>query len=99
MNQAITALSFRRDSTTLKGLAMAKKKTAKKIAPQDKITMIVPDAIAALPDEVLERVGALIGVATSQYDVAEVEIVAASDVKCTAPAGVRGWDKIINPGG
>jgi hypothetical protein len=73
----------------------AKKKAAKRVSSQNKVTMIVPDDIAGLPDEVLERVGALIGVATSNYDVSEVEIVAAGDVKCTHPDSAQGWDKII----
>jgi hypothetical protein len=77
---------------------MAKKKTAKKTATsQNKITVIVPDAIANLPSEVLERVGAAIGTAATNYRIKEVEIVAASDVVCatTVPPGGGGWDKIF----
>jgi hypothetical protein len=73
---------------------MAKKKTAKRIPPRKKITMIVPKAIAELPAEVLERVGALTLAATSQYHVEEVEIVAASEVKFATIGVPIGWDKI-----
>jgi hypothetical protein len=76
---------------------MAKKKAAKRISPRKKITMIVPKAIAELPAEVLERVGALTLAATSQYHVEEVEIVAASHVKFTPTEVLIGWDKIIVP--
>ncbi len=76
---------------------MAKKKAAKKTStPQQNITVIVPDAIAQLPSEVLERVGAAIGTAATNYHIKEVQIVAASNVVCSAttvPPG--GWDKIF----
>lgn len=83
---------------------MAKKKTAKKSASthhhHHKITVIVPDAIANLPWEVLERIGASIGTAATNYNIHEVQIVAASNIVCTMPVapaggiGGGGWDKI-----
>jgi hypothetical protein len=76
---------------------MAKKKTAKTNAPRKKITMIVPKAIAELPAQVLERIGALTLAATSPYHVEEVEIVAASHVQCTTTGVPIGWDKIAPP--
>jgi hypothetical protein len=84
-------------SATLKGLAMAKKKAAKKPAKHNKVTVIVPEAITKLPDEVLERVAAAIWTAAKNYDVNEVEILASSHVVCTpsVATGNGGWDKIF----
>jgi hypothetical protein len=76
---------------------MAKKKAAKRIPPRKKITIIVPQAIAELPAEVLERVGALTLAATSQYHVEQVEIVAASEGKFTVSEFPIHWDKIGPP--
>jgi hypothetical protein len=77
---------------------MVKKKTAKKTSTHHhKITVIVPDKIANLPSEVLERVGAAIGTAAVNYHIKEVEIVAASDVVCTPSVTSLGggWDTIF----
>jgi hypothetical protein len=91
----MTALSLPKSSTTLKGLALAKKKTAKKISPQNKITVVVPDAIANLPEQVLERIAAVIGTAASNYQIKEVEILAAGHVGLAAEAPPPGWDKFF----
>jgi hypothetical protein len=74
---------------------LAKKKTSKKISPQQKITVVVPDAIANLPEEVLEKVGAVIGVAASNYKIKEVEILGAGHVGFTEATIPPGWDKFI----
>jgi hypothetical protein len=74
---------------------MAKKKPARKVPPQNKITLVVPDAIANLPDEVLERVGAALGTAAANYDIKEVEILAASHAGLAPTTIPPGWDKFI----
>jgi hypothetical protein len=71
---------------------MAKKK--------NKITVLVPDKIANLPGEVLERVATSIRTAAANYDIHEVQIVAAKDVDCAKKADEivgGGWDKIYTP--
>jgi hypothetical protein len=79
----------------LKGLTLAKKKTAKKISPQNKITIIVPAAIANLPKHVLERIGAMIGTVAENYEIKQVEILAAGHTGLAAEAIPPGWDKFI----
>lgn len=74
---------------------MAKKKTAKKVSPQNKITVIVPNAIANLPEQVLDKVAAAIGTAASNYQIKEVEIIACSQAEGVTAAALPGWDKIF----
>jgi hypothetical protein len=72
---------------------MAKKKPSKRVSPQNKITVIVPDAIANLPEEVLEKIGALIDTAASNYEIKQVEILAASHSELEAFTIPPGWDR------